>query len=84
MLENYTELWDEIKEQIGDNWPKKTGDKATKYSKHFIKIRFKTNDDLPLNKINIPVCVVIVSSQIHRTDKYSQHSSIIWPVWLNG
>ena len=23
-------------------------------------------------------------SQIHRTDKYSQHSSIIWPVWLNG
>ena len=21
---------------------------------------------------------------IHRTDKYSQHSSIIWPVWLNG
>ena len=19
-----------------------------------------------------------------RTDKYSQHSSIIWPVWLNG
>ena len=23
-------------------------------------------------------------SQIHRTDKYSQHSSIIWSVWLNG
>ena len=23
-------------------------------------------------------------SQIHRTDKYSQLSSIIWPVWLNG
>ena len=23
-------------------------------------------------------------SQIHHTDKYSQHSSIIWPVWLNG
>ena len=23
-------------------------------------------------------------SQIHCTDKYSQHSSIIWPVWLNG
>ena len=22
-------------------------------------------------------------NQIHRTDKYSQHSSIIWPVWLN-
>ena len=23
-------------------------------------------------------------SQMHRTDKYSQHSSIVWPVWLNG
>ena len=23
-------------------------------------------------------------SQMHRTDKYSQHSSIICPVWLNG
>ena len=21
---------------------------------------------------------------MHRTDKNSQHSSIIWPVWLNG
>ena len=23
-------------------------------------------------------------SQMHRTDKYSQHSSVIWQVWLNG
>ena len=23
-------------------------------------------------------------SQIHCTDKYSEHSSIIWPVWPNG
>ena len=23
-------------------------------------------------------------SQMHRTDKYSQYSSIIWPAWLNG
>ena len=27
---------------------------------------------------------MITYSQMHRTDKYSQHSSIIWPVWLNG
>ena len=54
MLKNYTELWDEIKEQI----ELITGDKITKYSKDFMKIRFKTNDDLPLNKIiNIPVCM---------------------------
>ena len=23
-------------------------------------------------------------SQLHRKDKYSQHSSIVWPAWLNG
>ena len=23
-------------------------------------------------------------TQMHHTDKYSQHSSVIWPVWLNG
>ena len=28
--------------------------------------------------------MIITYSQMHRTDKYSQHSSIIWPVWLNG
>ena len=22
--------------------------------------------------------------QMHRTDKYSEYSSIIWPVWPNG
>ena len=28
--------------------------------------------------------VIRTYSQMHRTDKYSQHSSVIWPVWLNG
>ena len=28
--------------------------------------------------------MIITYNQMHRTDKYSQHSSIIWPVWLNG
>ena len=23
-------------------------------------------------------------SQMHHTDKYSEHSSITWPVWPNG
>ena len=23
-------------------------------------------------------------NQMHHTDKYSKHSSIIWPDWLNG
>ena len=28
--------------------------------------------------------MIIICSQMHRTDNESQHSSIIWPVWLNG
>ena len=28
--------------------------------------------------------ITITYSQIHRTDKYSEHTSIIWPVGLNG
>ena len=54
MLKIYKELYDEIKEQI----ELITDNKVIKYSKDFMKRRFKTNDELPLNKlINIPVCV---------------------------
>ena len=28
--------------------------------------------------------MLITCSQMHHTDKYSQHSSNIWPAWLNG
>ena len=54
MLENYIELWDEVKEQT-----ELITDDKVNCSKDFMKIRFKTNDDLPLNEINIPVCVII-------------------------
>ena len=31
------------------------------------------------------ICDIITTySQMHYTGKYSQHSSITWPVWLNG
>ena len=36
-----------------------------------MKIRFKTSDDLPLNEIiNIPVCVIIVSSIFKEDGEY--------------
>ena len=28
--------------------------------------------------------IIITYWQLHHTDKYSQHISVIWPVWLNG
>ena len=65
MLKNYAELWNEIEEQI----ELITGDKVTKYSKDFMKIRFKTSDDLPLSKINILVCVVIVNSVVKKDNE---------------
>ena len=67
MLRKYIELWDKIIEQI----ELITGDKVS-YSKDFMKIRFKTKDDLPLNKIiiNIPGCVLIVSSIFKEDGKY--------------
>ena len=53
-LENYTELWDEVKDQIKTI----SGDNPIEYGKDFIKARFESNDDLPLGQIlNIPVCV---------------------------
>ena len=50
-----TELWDEIKNQI------KTinGSKSIEYKKDFMKIRFESDDDLPLGKIlSIPFMVI--------------------------
>ena len=72
-LENYAELWDEIKEQI----ELISGNKVSNYDKDFMKIKFKTNDDLPLGKIiNIPVCVIIVSSVFKEDGKYYPQVSL--------
>ena len=66
MLKNYMEFWNEIKERI----ELISGDKV-KYSKYFMKIRFESNDDLPLGKIiNVPVCVIIESSTFKENNKY--------------
>ena len=59
MLENHAELFDNVKEKT----ELITGDKMFRYGKNFMTIKFKTDDDLPYNKmINIPVCVIIVNS----------------------
>ena len=43
-LENYAELWDEIKDQI----KLISGNKTIEYKNDFIKIKFESGDDLPL------------------------------------
>ena len=58
MLKNYSNVFDNIAEQI----ELMTGDNI-QYRKDILKIKFKTNDDLPFNKIiNFPVCVINLSS----------------------
>ena len=66
-LENFTELWDEIKYQI----KMIGGNKPIEYGKDFMKIRFESDDDLPLGKIlSIPVCIIIVGSVFQENNNY--------------
>ena len=67
VLEDYTKMWDEIKE----HFELISGNKVIKYSKDFMKIRFESDDDLPISKIiNIPVCVIIISGVFEVDSKY--------------
>ena len=64
MLGDYTEIWNEIKEQI----ELISGNKVIKYSKDFMKIKFESDDDLPISKIiNISVFVIIVKGVLKKT-----------------
>ena len=47
VLKKYKELWDEIKNQIET----RNGGKPMEYKKDFLKIRFESDDDLPLGNI---------------------------------
>ena len=66
-LENYTELWDDVKDQIKTI----SIDNPIEYEKNVIKVRFASNDDLPFGKIlNIPVCILVVKSVFQRDNNY--------------
>ena len=66
-LENYTELWDDVKDQIKTI----SIDNPIEYEKNVIKVRFASNDDLPFGKIlNIPVCIIVVKSVFQRDNNY--------------
>ena len=60
------------------------------YTLHFLNLHSRINK-LVTQFLNVHSIVnkivrdmIITCSQMHRKDKYSQHSSIIWTVWLNG
>ena len=66
-LEKYTKLWDKIKYHI------KTinTDKSGEYEKDYMKIKFNSDDDLPLNKtLKLHNLTIIVRSAFEKDDKY--------------
>ena len=71
VLKKYTELWDEIKNKIET----RSGSEPIKYRRDFIKIKFETDDDLPLAKIlSIPMCIVAVGSVFQEDNKIDKKS----------
>ena len=46
VLKKYAELWDDVKNEIET----KNGGKKFECAKNFMKIKFNSDDDLPLNK----------------------------------
>ena len=57
VLKKYTELWDGIKTEI----EKINGGKKGEYGKDFMKIKFNTDDNLPLNKpLKLHLLTIIV------------------------
>ena len=59
----------------------KTSDFAPVSSKEFLDIQATIECGFTHKRVDD---MIRTYSQMHPTDKYSQHSSILWPVWLNG
>ena len=67
MLNKYSELWDRTKvciEKINNN-------KLGEYGKDYMKIKFNSDDDIPLNKQqNFPTIIFIIGNIFEKDGKY--------------
>ena len=67
LLKKYTGLWGEIKNRIEAI----NAGKPIKYKKGFMRVKFESNDDLPLDKIlNVPSIIIVVESVLKKYNKY--------------
>ena len=67
VLKKDTELWDGIKNEIETI----NGGKKSEYAKYFMKTKFDSNDDLPLNKqLKFPTMTIIVRSVFEENGKF--------------
>ena len=56
-LKKYADVWDEIKNKIIAI----NGDKQNDYGKDYMKIKFNSDDDLPLNKLlNFRLMIIMI------------------------
>ena len=67
ILEKYTKLWDKIKYHIQTINANKSGE----YEKDYMKIKFNSDDDLPLNKaLSLHNLAIIMRSAFDEDGKY--------------
>ena len=67
MLEKHAKLWDETKYHIQTINAGKSGE----FVKDYMRIRFNSNDNLPLNKIlNLRMLTTIIRSVFEEVRKY--------------
>ena len=63
----YEEVWEGVKKEIETI----NGGEKIEYGKDYMKIRFKSNDDLPLNKpIKLCLLTIIIRSVISEDGKF--------------
>ena len=71
MLDNYVKLVDKIKEEIWAFDGDKYWDEVFIIGSDLMRFGFKADDELVYNqKINIPVCVISLSSVVQKGDIY--------------
>ena len=64
--EKYEELWNKIRDLI-----KSVAKHSDEYGEKYIKIKFNSDDELPLNKtVEIPSIIIVVRAVLHKINKY--------------
>ena len=67
VLIKYAEVWNEIKNQI----EKINNDSVAEYDKYYMKIKFDSDDNLPLSKVlKFHAVIIIIRSVFERDGKY--------------
>ena len=71
LLKKYSEVWNGIKDCI----EKINNSELGEYDKDYMKIKFNSDDDIPLNKVlNFPIITVIMRNTFEKDGKYYPQS----------